>query len=285
MNKHVEPAPVSRITGSTAPKREKIVVINTDRSYFRGFLFFASAPLIGLAIIVATFAVGGHMVALFDAGFWVSLIFPLAPFLFVGLISGAASLRGTMIGRCTWLGGLAPVLALEFMGLLVYGRGIRNHAGTGDALVFAMSVCAALPASIVGSLIGLRIGSAISNRQNEGCDLRLMSSVQDARNIPTGGKDLIIVAAVENVLHFRVFDGDGNMVVDTDEKRLKEQARQIEDLRRQLVGLWPLRELTTSEKGHVITAVTSIVGHTQNESTAERKAYMEDIADEPGAAP
>ena len=49
---------------------------------------------------------------------------------------------------------------------------------------------------------------------------------------------------------------------DTDEKSLTEQARQIVDLRKQLAGLWPLRELAGSEKDRVITAVTSIVGHT-----------------------
>jgi len=99
---------------------------------------------------------------------------------------------------------------------------------------------------------------------NAGCDLRLMSSVKDVSEIPTGGEDLIIVAAVDHVLHFRMFDGDGKVVVDTDEKRLTGQAPQIEDLRKQLVGLWPPHELTGSQKGRVITAVTSIVGHTHN---------------------
>ncbi len=95
-----------------------------------------------------------------------------------------------------------------------------------------------------------------------GRDLRLMSSVKDVSGIPTEGKNLIIVAAVDHVLHFRIFDGDGKMVVDTDEKRLTEQVQQIEDLRKQLESLWPPHELTGSEKGRVITAVTSIVGHT-----------------------
>ena len=63
----------------------------------------------------------------------------------------------------------------------------------------------------------------------EGFDLRLMSSLNDVSGIPTKGKNLIIVAAVNNVLHFRIFDGDGKEVVDTDEKRLAEQTRQIED--------------------------------------------------------
>ena len=91
-------------------------------------------------------------------------------------------------------------------------------------------------------------------------NLQVMSPVNVVDDIPTGDKDLIIVAAVDNVLHFRMFDGDGKVVVDTDEKRLTGgQAQEIEDLRKQLVGLWPPHELTGSEKDRVITAVTSIV--------------------------
>ena len=95
-----------------------------------------------------------------------------------------------------------------------------------------------------------------------GCDLRLMSSVKDVSDIPTADKNLIIVAAVDNVLHFRIFDLDGKVVLDTDEKRLVEKARQIEDLRKQLESLWPPHKLTGSERGRVFTTVTSIVGHT-----------------------
>ncbi len=93
------------------------------------------------------------------------------------------------------------------------------------------------------------------------CDLGLMSSLNDVKDIPKEGKNLIIVAAVKNELHFRIFDGDGQRVVDTDEKRRTGQARQIEDLRKQLESLWPPHKLTRSEKGPVITAVASIVGH------------------------
>ncbi len=100
-----------------------------------------------------------------------------------------------------------------------------------------------------------------------GFDLRLMSSVNDVNVIPTEGKNLIIVAAVNNVLHFRIFDGDGKEVVDTDENRLKEEkpqiGQQIEELRKRLENLWPLHQLTSDDKVRVITAVTSIVGHTR----------------------
>jgi hypothetical protein len=80
--------------------------------------------------------------------------------------------------------------------------------------------------------------------------------------ISTEGESLIIVAAVKNVLYFRIFDRDGRMVVDTDEKTLATQAEPMEDLREQLERLWPPHELTKSEKGRVIAAVTSIGGLT-----------------------
>ena len=85
--------------------------------------------------------------------------------------------------------------------------------------------------------------------------------LNDVSGIPTEGKNLIIVTAVNNVLHFRIFDSDGKMAVDTDEESLTEQAQQIEDLRKQLKSLWPPHEITWSEKNRIITAVTSIVGY------------------------
>jgi len=103
----------------------------------------------------------------------------------------------------------------------------------------------------------------------DGFDLRLMSSVHGVNGIPTEGKNLIIVAAVDHVLHFRIFDVDGKKVVDTDEKRLTEQVRQIEDFKKRLEKLWPPHELTGSEKGQVIAAVTSIVGHTLPDDRVE----------------
>ncbi len=96
-----------------------------------------------------------------------------------------------------------------------------------------------------------------------GCNLRLMSAVNDVSGIPTEGTNLVIVAAVDHVLHFRIFDGDGTVVVDTHEKRLTEQARQIEVLRTELESLWPPNAPTNSKRAHVIKAATSITGHTQ----------------------
>ena len=95
-----------------------------------------------------------------------------------------------------------------------------------------------------------------------GCDLRLMPSVQDVAGIPKVGDSLIIVAVVDHVLHFRIFDGNRKMVVDTDEKKLTVQARRIEVLRTELKSLWPPQEPTGDERVWVNTSVTSIVGYT-----------------------
>ncbi len=102
------------------------------------------------------------------------------------------------------------------------------------------------------------------------CTLRLMSSAKNVSDIPRQGRDLMIVAAVGGVLHFRIFDHDGKLVVENDENSLRARTRQIEDLRWHLVGLWPPHELTQSEKGRVVTAVTSIVGHDPSGKLAGR---------------
>ncbi len=93
-------------------------------------------------------------------------------------------------------------------------------------------------------------------------DLRLLSAMNDVSGIPTTGKNLIILAVVQDVLHFRIFDGHGAMVVDTDEgKRRAELTGEIEDLKLLLEKLWPPHGLTNIEKDQVVTAITSIVGH------------------------
>jgi hypothetical protein len=100
-----------------------------------------------------------------------------------------------------------------------------------------------------------------SSHRDKG-DLRLMSSVKNVDGIPIKAKGLIIVAAVRNVLHFRIFDSEGDKVVDTDETNLTSQTERIEDLKKQLEELWSRDELTEPEKDRVIAAVTSIVGKT-----------------------
>ncbi len=109
--------------------------------------------------------------------------------------------------------------------------------------------------------IAPRLQLSVPNRlkRGEGLDLRLMSSLKDVGEIPTEGKNLVIVAALDQALYFRIFDSDGKEVMNTDEKKLTGQARQIEDLKRQLKSLWPPYKLTTSDHRPIVASVLSIV--------------------------
>jgi tetratricopeptide (TPR) repeat protein len=90
------------------------------------------------------------------------------------------------------------------------------------------------------------------------CTLKLISSLKDASGIPTQGKNELIVASIDNVLYFRLFDLDGKVVVDIDEKRLKERAGQIDDFREQIQNLWPPHKLTKPENDQAIASTSSI---------------------------
>ncbi len=119
-------------------------------------------------------------------------------------------------------------------------------------------------------------------------DLRLMPSESDTSGIPKEGKALVIVASVEKVLRFRIFDNDGNVVADKDEKTLTEQAQRIEDLRNQLDPLWPPpNKLTKIRKRRIITAVKSIVGHTPDDPSLKnvQKLLNRTLAPPAPAAP
>src|ERR1700722_9907339 len=70
-------------------------------------------------------------------------------------------------------------------------------------------------------------------------ELQLLFSVDDADDIPDNVRYRIIVADVNNVLQFRIFDLVGKQVVDANEKSFPEQTRQIEDLRKRLQSLAP----------------------------------------------
>ncbi len=86
-------------------------------------------------------------------------------------------------------------------------------------------------------------------------DLELLSA-DEVLGIPSKGKKLIIVAPVGNLLHFRIFDADGKMVVDTEEKSLTDQAQKVVDLK----GMLPPHKLTKSEEESVVAVVNSMFG-------------------------
>jgi S1-C subfamily serine protease len=94
-------------------------------------------------------------------------------------------------------------------------------------------------------------------------DLRLVPSVEDQSNLPTRGKNLIVLALVHNVLHLRIFDENGNKVEDTDENHQYGVAKAtIAQLKSKLNSLWGVTEIPLRDKDSIVTAVASILGHT-----------------------
>lgn len=215
-------------------------------------------------------------------GIILNIIFPLALFLLVVLSRQLryahrwAAWIFSALGIWVILTNLAVVLFfLAFFADLAFFDNKVAYGTKLDMFVFLAPfallyvACLALFHALAWPVaVGIAAVHQVHRLRFERFDLRLMSSLNGVSGVPTEGKNLIIVAAVNNVLHFRIFGGDGKVMVDTDEKRLAEQARQIKDLRKQLKSLWPPHEMTSSDKSRVITAVTSIVGHTRFESMA-----------------
>ena len=107
-----------------------------------------------------------------------------------------------------------------------------------------------------------------------GFDLRLVASESDVNDIPASGRDLVIVADVNGILHFRIFNADGKVVVNSDATSLTTKSGPIADLKKQLESLRPPHELTRPEKDKVIAAVTSIVGYTREDNFQAFSVYL-----------
>ena len=91
-----------------------------------------------------------------------------------------------------------------------------------------------------------------------GRDLQLMSSVNDGGVTPAANS-VIVVPIGDHPNHFRIFDSDGDMIVDTAAPRRTKRAPEIERLRNQLAILWPLHDLTADEKHRVIAAISAVI--------------------------
>jgi hypothetical protein len=76
--------------------------------------------------------------------------------------------------------------------------------------------------------------------------------------MPQNGRSLIVIAEVQNRLHFRVFDENRNILVDTDETQVSDLG-QLDALKRQLK---PHETPTAQEKHAIIKSVTALVGAT-----------------------
>jgi hypothetical protein len=91
--------------------------------------------------------------------------------------------------------------------------------------------------------------------------LRLLFDTNYVGEIPEEGKNLLIVAIIDNIHHYRVFDGRGRLSEDTDDSRLAEQRCKIEDLSKVFESVRPPNALTKKKKRRLIRAAASILGY------------------------
>jgi multidrug efflux pump subunit AcrA (membrane-fusion protein) len=114
-----------------------------------------------------------------------------------------------------------------------------------------------------------------------GCDLRLMASLKDVSEMPTSGRDMIILASVKNVLQFRVFDSESKRVVNTDEKLLPEKVAQVAVLKSLLAGLWDDHRVSPIDKDKVIAALMPIFGASKVPIGTKASVLAQAYRDEP----
>jgi multidrug efflux pump subunit AcrA (membrane-fusion protein) len=153
---------------------------------------------------------------------------------------------------------------------------MERTANTGDFVMPAMGDPSAMPRIphlapggtaapiyVVDRLDVVRIFADIPEKDADyvhGSDLRLMPSVKDIGELPTAGRDLIVLARVRNVLHVRIFNSDGKRVVDTDEHRLSQKAALVAALESVLRNMWADPRIFPLDKDRVINALTAIFG-------------------------
>ncbi|MCP5525870.1 MAG: hypothetical protein H7A47_03575 [Verrucomicrobiales bacterium] len=93
----------------------------------------------------------------------------------------------------------------------------------------------------------------------------ILVSATDLEDIPDTGSELVVVAQVSSdssKLHFRVFDAEGQIILEGAESDFPEKSSSIESLKQYLntAGLWEIEELSDEQVARIVAEVTSITG-------------------------
>jgi len=97
----------------------------------------------------------------------------------------------------------------------------------------------------------------------------LLVSWGDGSDVPTSANNFVVVGLDnKNLLHIRIFNGDGQEVADTDETQLSApEARKIASLKQQIPGFLQLfvsHQLSAAQEAQVLGDVASILGDSLN---------------------
>jgi hypothetical protein len=94
-----------------------------------------------------------------------------------------------------------------------------------------------------------------------GWEFELRPNLTDVSALPQTGKSVIVLGLVHNVLHIRIFDTIGNVVVDTEEGQPSQYKEQIGALKQFLIGGRSSFQLSSDERQWLIFTVMLLVGH------------------------
>jgi hypothetical protein len=86
---------------------------------------------------------------------------------------------------------------------------------------------------------------------------------QDRRNLPSEGKELLVIGRTEDGLHLRAFDPGGRRVIDWNEADDPGQREAVASFKRKLPQVRETTELSRAEQNELIAAVETITGHTR----------------------
>jgi hypothetical protein len=95
---------------------------------------------------------------------------------------------------------------------------------------------------------------------SQGYVIQLLPDQTDLSRMPTKGRNLTIIASVNNTLHFRYFDEKGRLVVDRNEEELQSEVKSISVLKKGLENLWTV-SLSDAQSEWVLGQVGGIIAH------------------------
>jgi tetratricopeptide (TPR) repeat protein len=200
-------------------------------------------------------------------------------------LAGSVSFVVWLAGRVAYQAGDLDLCAQCWQRLLE----IRKHGWEviADAAIMVYS-----PQEILDKVLppGAKYPTIFADRlflDLDGYEVMLLPSVTSRDELPEQGFSRIVVASVHGTLCIRVFERDGNLLVDTDESQLPEKAKDFEKFKETLKEeeLWAPHRLTKGETNRVINTVSSLVGLTDSESESSRdlflRATLARVADDP----
>jgi multidrug efflux pump subunit AcrA (membrane-fusion protein) len=142
----------------------------------------------------------------------------------------------------------------------------------------------AAPIYVVDRLDVVRIFVDIPERDANyvnGSELRLVPSAKSLGELPVAGRDLIVLARLGDVLHFRIFGSDGKKAVDTDERHLPGKAPLVEELKSILRPMWPDPRIFPMDKDKVVAALAEIFGPDRVPVGSKASVLVQAYRDEP----